>query len=393
MSASRTKCSTCREPIDLVLLWSMDDVRVQQRRQWIPLNAGECADDDETATAAVEGFSPRSQRVRFLPAGEGPVSGERRRTPHSRTCAGKKTPSKSPGAPTLFDVAEQSTAAPAQPDGREQLEPLLAELDAMVGLGGVKAEVHRLVKLLRGNDRRRAAGLRVAATTRHMVFTGNPGTGKTTVARLVAAIFNAMGMLSRGHLVETDRAGLVGAYIGHTAIKTTDVVESALGGVLFIDEAYTLTPTGERDFGGEAIDTLVKLMEDHREDLVVIAAGYPEQMGEFVRSNPGLASRFRTTVEFADYSDQELVAVFRALADGADYEVNPDAELALMLMLAATARGPQFGNGRAMRNLLDAAVTEQAVRLAEVEDPTVAQLRELTADDLPAVAVLEAAGV
>ena len=201
------------------------------------------------------------------------------------------------------------TRAEAPP---KSLEELLAELDALVGLEAVKGEIHRQVAVLKIEAKREAAGLKVPTITRHLVFVGNPGTGKTTVARLVAGIYRALGLLTKGQLVEVDRSELVAGYLGQTAMKTADVVKSAVGGVLFIDEAYSLA--GDQ-YGTEAVDTLVKEMEDRRHDLVVIVAGYPAPMAFFIAQNPGLASRFRTTIEFADYTDDELVGIFRVLAE------------------------------------------------------------------------------
>ena len=195
----------------------------------------------------------------------------------------------------------------------------------------VKREIHRQVALLRVEKLRVDAGLKSPTLTRHLVFTGNPGTGKTTVARLVGGIYQALGLLSRGHLVEVDRSELVAGYLGQTATKTADVVASAAGGVLFIDEAYSLTgggPGGDQ-YGQESVDTLVKEMEDRRDDLVVIVAGYPAPMAAFIAANPGLASRFRTTIDFEDYTDDELVAILEHLASGADYELEPEAVAAV----------------------------------------------------------------
>jgi SpoVK/Ycf46/Vps4 family AAA+-type ATPase len=268
--------------------------------------------------------------------------------------------------------------APAQPVKRRSTEDLLAELDALVGLGRVKREIHRQVAILRVERLRAEAGMKSATITRHLVFTGNPGTGKTTVARLVSGIYASLGLLSQGQLIEVDRSELVAGYLGQTAVKTAEVVERAVGGVLFIDEAYSLT--GDQ-YGTEAVDTLVKEMEDRRDDLVVIVAGYPAPMEAFIAANPGLASRFRTTIEFDDYTDDELVTILTSLADGADYEVTPAAVTRFRERLVLTGRGSTFGNGRFSRNMLEAAIGAQAWRLRDVEKPTHDQLRQLLAED------------
>jgi SpoVK/Ycf46/Vps4 family AAA+-type ATPase len=289
------------------------------------------------------------------------------------------TPAPSTGQQTQQEQA-QSAAAAAEPEPpAKTLEELLAELDALIGLTAVKREVHRQAQLLRVEKLRTTAGLRSPAITRHLVFLGNPGTGKTTVGRLVAGIYRALGLLSKGQLVEVDRSELVAGYLGQTAIKTQEVVARALGGVLFIDEAYSLA--GDQ-YGDEAIDTLVKEMEDHRHDLVVAVAGYPAPMAFFLTSNPGLSSRFRTTITFADYTDDELVDIMVRLATDADFEPAPAFLDRFREILAATPRGEGFGNGRFARNVLEAAIGRHAWRLRDVAEPTLEQLRELLPEDL-----------
>jgi AAA+ superfamily predicted ATPase len=285
--------------------------------------------------------------------------------------------------PAVADGADSTSAAvPEEP--AKSLEELLAELDALIGLAEVKEEIHRQSQLLRVEKLRSEAGLRSPTITRHLVFLGNPGTGKTTVARLVAGIYRAIGLLSTGQLVEVDRSELVAGYLGQTATKTAEVAASAIGGVLFIDEAYSLA--GDQ-YGEEAVDTLVKEMEDHRDDLVVVVAGYPAPMREFIESNPGLASRFRTVITFPDYTDDELVEIFIRLADDADYEIRQECRDRFREILATASRGEGFGNGRFARNVLEAAVGRHAWRLRDVESPTVQQLREMLPDDLSEVAV------
>jgi Holliday junction resolvasome RuvABC ATP-dependent DNA helicase subunit len=279
------------------------------------------------------------------------------------------------GAPAAGAVAEAEPPPPS-------LAELLAELDALVGLEAVKTEVRHQTQLLRIQALRGSKGLRNPDLTRHLVFVGNPGTGKTTVARLVAGIYRAVGLLPKGHLVECDRSELVAGYLGQTALKTAGVIERALGGALFIDEAYALA--GD-EFGTEATDTLVKEMEDHRSDLLVIVAGYPAPMEKFINSNPGLESRFRLTLMFDDYSDDELVEIFERIAIGADFTPTEDAVTALRGLLRATPRDEGFGNGRFVRNVFESAIVRQAWRLRDVTDPDVDQLRELRAEDVVAV--------
>lgn len=293
---------------------------------------------------------------------------------------GARTPDAATQGAAETEAAAQT--APAEEPVRS-VEELLAELDELVGLSEVKAEIHRQTAVLQVERKRIEAGLKSPTITRHLVFTGNPGTGKTTVARLVGGIYRAVGLLTSGQLVEVDRSELVAGYLGQTAMKTAEVCASAKGGVLFIDEAYSL---GGDQYGREAIDTLVKEMEDNRDDLVVIVAGYPVPMEHFIAENPGLASRFRTHIEFPDYTQDELVAIFRLMVGGADYDAGTDVEERLTAIVHATPKGPQFGNARFVRNQLEAAIGRHAWRLRDVAEPTIEQLRTLVVDDFPLIA-------
>ncbi|SMO56272.1 AAA family ATPase [Melghirimyces algeriensis] len=284
---------------------------------------------------------------------------------------------------TSFERVEDSGMISA---GEEHL-PLkrcLEELDQLVGLSKIKAFIHEIYAWLTVNKRRLAAGLLTENQVLHMVFEGNPGTGKTTVARIMGTLLKEMEILSKGHLVEVERADLVGEYIGHTAQKTRDHVKRALGGILFIDEAYSLSRGGEKDFGKEAIDTLVKSMEDYKNEFVLILAGYPGEMKQFLRSNPGLPSRFPIHLRFPDFSIEELLKIAQGMVQKREYRFSGPALQKLRRHLTESVRSPgeSFGNGRYIRNLVESAIRHQAVRLLNSRYVSKEDLMILNADDL-----------
>lgn len=312
-----------------------------------------------------------------------------------------------PSAPQVPSPSAETTDVPAAPAGKaeeekktqqtpaateqveeeppENIEDLKKELNEYIGLDTVKKEVESLINLVTVQKMRKENGLPVNDLSLHMVFSGNPGTGKTMVARLMARIYKSLGILSKGHLVEVDRSGLVAGYVGQTAIKTGEAIQKAMGGVLFIDEAYALTNRGGNDYGQEAVDTLLKAMEDHRDDLIVIVAGYTELMEEFVHSNPGLESRFNRFLNFPDYTVQEMMDIFDMRCRKSGYELAEDARgllRSLLALLSLDVKG--FGNARGVRNLFERTVAAQANRLAALPDVTREMLMTLTADDLRA---------
>lgn len=295
-------------------------------------------------------------------------------------------PEKAGEAPkTQTASAETKTDGKDDAPPKEDIEELKKELNSYIGLEHIKAEVNSLINYVTIMSKRREAGLPVPELSLHMVFSGNPGTGKTMIARLMARIYHSLGILSKGQLIETDRSGLVAGYVGQTAIKTKEVLDKAAGGVLFIDEAYTLTNRGASDYGQEAVDTLLKGMEDMRDDLVVIVAGYIELMEQFVQSNPGLKSRFNRFMDFPDYTLDEMLGIFDMRCSKSGYALRDEAAReALKKRIAKDSRDVKgFGNARGVRNLFERALARQADRLAAQTEPLTAEdLTSLTAEDI-----------
>lgn len=283
------------------------------------------------------------------------------------------------------DSSKKETEIP-----KENIEDLKKELNEYIGLESVKKEVNSLINLVSIYKLRKEHSLPAEELSLHMVFTGNPGTGKTMVARLMSRIYHSLGLLSKGHLLEVDRSGLVAGYVGQTAIKTQEVISKALGGVLFIDEAYALTSRGPQDYGQEAVETLLKAMEDNRDNLIVIVAGYTDLMEDFINSNPGLESRFNRFINFPDYSVDEMMDIFSLRMKKAGYELSADAEDALRQTIAEKSKDvTSFGNARGVRNLFERAVARQADRLAAKQNITREELMLLTKDDILETDVLK----
>ncbi|MFJ4628524.1 right-handed parallel beta-helix repeat-containing protein [Streptomyces sp. NPDC088847] len=287
--------------------------------------------------------------------------------------------------PSQRTAEQDPLITPADPEKEfRSSKAVLGELDALVGLDSVKREVRALTDMIEVGRRRQQAGLKAASVKRHLVFTGSPGTGKTTVARLYGEILASLGVLEKGHLVEVSRVDLVGEHIGSTAIRTQEAFDKARGGVLFIDEAYALSPEDSgRDFGKEAIDTLVKLMEDHRDAVVVIVAGYTAEMERFLSVNPGVASRFSRTITFSDYNPEELLRIVEQQAEEHEYRLAEGASEGLTKYFTAIPKGAAFGNGRTARQTFEAMVERHASRVAQVEEPSTDDLTLLYAEDLP----------
>ena len=283
---------------------------------------------------------------------------------------------------------EKSKAGDAEKADTEEKKPdfdeLMAQLDSLVGLDDVKKDIKNLMNLVKVRRLRKENGLPIPPMSLHMVFMGNPGTGKTTVARIISGLYAAIGVLEKGQLIEVDRSGLVAGYVGQTALKTQEVIKSALGGVLFIDEAYSLASGGENDFGREAIETILKAMEDHRDELIVVVAGYNGPMEKFINSNPGLQSRFNKYFYFHDYNGEQLLYIFKGQCKKNGYALTEEAEAEAKAMFEELYenRGENFGNGRDVRNVFEDTVVRQSNRVAALDAPTKDDLMQFLPEDL-----------
>ena len=278
---------------------------------------------------------------------------------------------------------EEESASAAEAE-KPSFDELMDQLEDLVGLEEVKKDIKNLMNLVKVRKLRQAHDLPVPPMSLHLVFMGNPGTGKTTVARLMSGLYAAIGVLSKGQLVEVDRSGLVAGYVGQTALKTQEVIKSAMGGVLFIDEAYSLSSGGENDFGREAIETILKAMEDHRDDLIVIVAGYTGPMEQFLSSNPGLESRFNKYFFFPDYNGEQLMAIFRSQCKKNGYVLTEEAEKAAVAFFTQLyeERSDNFGNGRDVRNCFEDMIVRQSNRVAAMADPSKEDLMAVLPEDL-----------
>lgn len=284
------------------------------------------------------------------------------------------------------ETRQQTETQQAQAEEKKPETDPMEDLNELIGLTGIKHDVRELYDFTKIQKLRKDAGMKTVPVSMHLVFTGNPGTGKTTVARILARLYKQIGVLSTGQLVECDRSGLVAGYVGQTAVKTQKKIEEAMGGVLFIDEAYSLARSADQgtDFGQEAIDTILKAMEDHRDEFVVIVAGYTKPMETFIHSNPGLQSRFNKFIEFPDYTVDELLAIFDLNCRKYEYVPDPEAreQVKTLLMLRKAQMPENFANAREVRNLFETIITNQARRIAVLEHPTKEEMQRITLEDL-----------
>lgn len=281
-------------------------------------------------------------------------------------------------------VKSANAEAAEEQEPEPTLEELLAEMDELVGLEAVKKDIRAMMNFIRVCKLREERGMKAPELSHHMVFSGNPGTGKTTIARMLAKLYKAIGVLKEGQLVEVDRSGLIAGYQGQTAIKTAEVIQSAIGGVLFIDEAYALVESDNDTYGKECIATILKAMEDHRDELIVIVAGYDDLMHKFIESNPGLKSRFNKYIHFPDYTGEEMEQIFQIRCKSNGYEVEAEAQELLRAVFddMYDTRDDNFGNGRTVRNIFEKIINCQATRLASDTDITDEELRLLTMADV-----------
>lgn len=287
-------------------------------------------------------------------------------------------------AQTAGEVEEPVEETPQEPE-----EDPMEKLQSLVGLEDLKHDVKELINLLKVQKMREENGLKIVPVSKHLVFTGNPGTGKTTVARILASLYKQIGAIPKGQLVEVDRSGLVAGFVGQTATKTQEKITEAMGGILFVDEAYTLAKEGGNDFGQEAIDTILKAMEDHRDELVVIVAGYPDLMEKFINSNPGLKSRFNKYLHFPDYSAEELQKIFESNCTKYDYELSEEAQTIVKETIEKMEKekDENFANARSVRNFFENIITNQASRLAEMENPQPEDMRIILPEDIDTTAI------
>ena len=303
------------------------------------------------------------------------------RAPKASVSEEKKPEEKAP-APTQSAPAK-APEPPKEPEKTETIEELRQELNTYIGLESIKKEVNNLINMVTVYKLRREHDLPTPDLSLHMVFSGNPGTGKTMIARLMARIYKTLGILSKGQLIEVDRSGLVAGYVGQTATKTSEVIEKAKGGVLFIDEAYALNSSSENDFGQEAIDTILKAMEDNRDDLIVIVAGYDGLMDRFIHSNPGLESRFNRYLHFDDYNLDEMMGIFQLQCKKGCYELDDEARDEVRLFISEeNTNSISFGNARGVRNIFEKVLVNQANRLAAMDNVTREDLMRITKEDV-----------